>query len=238
MRILVVDDEAPARKRLLRMLGSVPHVEVVGEASTGALAVAAVRAQRPDLMLLDIQMPELDGMSLVSRGLGAPLVIFVTAHDQHAVAAFEVDAVDYLLKPVRQERLMQALERARQRLEQTPRASEAPADASPTPHVVTFERGATRLFDARSLTRFWASDKYTVFIGDGEERLTAEPLSALARRLAPHGFARVHRAEVVRLSAVRALRSAAGVLQIELEDGQVARVSRRSIATLRAQLRL
>jgi DNA-binding LytR/AlgR family response regulator len=230
VRILVVDDEAPARSRLVRLLDEVPGTSVVGEASTGREALAAIETLKPDVVLLDVEMPELDGLRVAAQAL--PPVIFVTAYDRHAVPAFEVDAVDFLLKPVRRERLAQALERAARRLVSAP----AGAGDGTMPRIVAVDRGATRIFDARRLTRFWASEKYTLFVADGAECLTVESLAALESRLAPHGFVRVHRGELVRLSAVRGLRYQDGNVEAELEDGQVARVSRRSVATLKAEL--
>ena len=237
MKVLVVDDEPPARSRLIRLLQEIDDVLVVGEAGNGTEALAAIDALSPDVVLLDVEMPELDGIQVAARTSRVPAVIFVTAYDRHAVPAFEVDAADYLLKPVRRERLLQALERAARRLPATPRDAASRADAE-APRIVAFDRGTTRLFDARAVTRFWASEKYTVFVGDGEERLTAEPLSTLETRLAPHGFVRVHRGELVRLSAVRGLRQHDGIVEVELEDGQVARVSRRSVTTLKTELGL
>ena len=233
MNVLVVDDEAPARRRLVRMLREVPDVVVSGEAESGASALEAIERLRPDLLLLDIEMPELDGLALATRSV--PPVIFVTAHERHAIPAFEVDAVDYLLKPVRQQRLIQALEKAARRIGGSALAAES---NPPAARIVTFDRGATRMFDARKLTRLWSSEKYTVFFADGAERLTAETLSMLEKRLAPFGFIRVHRGELIRASAVRSLQTRGGVLEVELEDGQIARVSRRLVAALKAQLDL
>jgi DNA-binding LytR/AlgR family response regulator len=234
VNVLIVDDEAPARRRLARMLSEVPGIVVAGEAFCGASALDAIERLHPDVVLLDIEMPELDGLSLASRAV--PPVIFVTAHERHAPAAFDVDAIDYLLKPVRRERLIQALDKAARRIGAGP-AQAADEDGGPA-RIVTFDRGTTRIFDARRLTRFWASDKYTVFLAGGVERLTAETLSTLEKRLAPFGFVRVHRAELIRASAVRSLGTRDGVLLAELEDGQIARVSRRSLAGLKVQLSL
>lgn len=244
MKVVVVDDEAPARRRLIRMLAEVGSVEVVGEAATGLDALAVVERTRPDLLLLDIHMPGIDGLSLAARYAHLPPVIFVTAYDEHAVQAFEVHAVDYLLKPVRPERLAQAILRARARAlargspaAQAAEGFEALAlPAEPAPRVVTYEREVVRFFDARAVTRFRAESKYTAFRAEGAEHLTEEPLSALEARLAPHGFLRVHRAELVRLSAVRALRVEEGLHTVELEDGQTAVVSRRLAAAVKQAL--
>ena len=123
MRVLIVDDEAPARRRLVRMLRAVGDADVVGEAASGHEAVAAIRALTPDLVFLDVQMPGLDGFQVIEAvGLDAmPTVVFVTAFDAHALRAFEVQALDYLLKPFPQERLAAVIARVRARFAgQTP----------------------------------------------------------------------------------------------------------------------
>ena len=234
----MVDDELPARRRLVRMLEQLPGVEVAGQAGDGLAALAVVADARPDLILLDINMPGLDGLALAARHAHLPPVVFVTAHDEHAVRAFELNAVDYLLKPVRPERLAVALQRAEARRLPAPDGFAAlgidPRTAGP--RVVTHERGVVRLFDARDITRFSAADKYTAFRVGGEEHLTEEPLSQLEERLAPHGFVRIHRGELVAAAAVRSLDVADGAHRVHLSDGQVARVSRRLVTTLRKQL--
>ncbi|WNG42699.1 response regulator transcription factor [Archangium minus] len=243
MRILVVDDEEPARRRLIRLLGGIPGTEVVGEAGDGEEALRQVETLHPELMLLDIRMPGLDGLSLAQRYTDLPPLIFITAYDEYAVQAFEVSAVDYLLKPVRPERLMAAVERARQRLlatkEAAARALEVVAHrGGPSTRIITVTRGVSRFFDARDITRFWSSDKYTLFRADQDEHCTEEPLSLLEERLRSHGFLRVHRGELIRLGSVKALRSNEGIHEVELEDGQSARVSRRSLSAVKAALGL
>ena len=240
MKVLVVDDEAPARRRLRRMLEDLQGIELVEEAADGQEALAAVDRMKPDLLLLDIQMPGLDGLALAAACANLPPVVFVTAHDEHAVRAFEVNAVDYLLKPVRPERLARALERVRARGATAAESFRAVPHLGnrEAPRIATHGRATIRLFDASAIDRFWASDKYTVFRCEGEEHLTEEPLSVLAERLAPWGFLRVHRSELIRLAAVRALSSDDGVHEVKLADGQVSRVSRRLIGALRKKLGL
>ncbi|MDI1447437.1 LytTR family DNA-binding domain-containing protein [Polyangium sp. 6x1] len=243
MKILVVDDEEPARRRLIRLLRDIPGTEVVGEAGDGEEALQQIAMRRPELVLLDIRMPGLDGLSLAQRYADLPPLIFVTAYDEHAVQAFEVNAVDYLLKPVRPERLGAAIERARHRLLATQEAraralSTVAHRAGPSSRIVTVTRGVIRFFDARDVTRFWSSDKYTVFRADQDEHCTEETLSTLEERLGAHGFLRVHRGELVRVVRVKALRSEDGIHEVELEDGQIARVSRRSLSALKAALGL
>lgn len=237
MKVLVVDDEAPARRKLTRMLEAIPGVEIAGEAEDGEAALEQVAALEPDALFLDIRMPKLDGLSLAARWAELPPIVFVTAYDEHALEAFEVNAVDYLLKPVRPERLEAAIERLRRR---TPGKVPAAALDTISPargtRVVTSARGTLRFFEARDIVRFWSSDKYTLFQTGGEEHLTEEPLDSLEARLTPHGFLRVHRAELIQLAQVKSLEVEDGITQAVLSDGQRARVSRRSAPELRRAL--
>jgi len=240
VRVLVVDDEPPARRRLVRLLQAMPGVSVVAEAEDSEDALRKLAEHRVDVVLLDIRMPGLDGMSLAHQRADLPPIIFVTAHDEFAVDAFEVRALDYLLKPVRPERLAQALARVAARPPE-PRAAEAPDKAGPidaVPRVVSALRGELRFFDARQVSRFWSSDKYTAFLADGDEQLTEEPLSTLEARLRPLGFLRVHRGELVNLARIKAFRSQVGGHELLLDDGQIASVSRRSVADVKAALGL
>jgi DNA-binding LytR/AlgR family response regulator len=230
MKALVVDDEGPARRRLARMLEAIGGVQVTAQLEDGDAVLRELERQWPDVIFLDVRMPGLDGVSLAQRGGDLPPIVFVTAYDQYAVRAFELDAVDYLLKPVRPERLEAAVSRVRARFPE--RASEG------VPRVVSAARGVFRVFDAREVTRFWACDKYTSFAAEQVEHLTDESLNALEQRLTPHGFVRVHRAELVRLDAIRALRMIDGSHEITLSDGQVARVSRRALGGIKSALGL
>lgn len=264
--VLVVDDEALARARLVRMLSRVPDVQVLGEAATGFEALDRIRELQPDLLLLDVDMPGMDGFG-VAETLGAgdvPLVVFTTAHAQHAALAFEADAVDYLLKPVVQERLERALDKVRQRLlgrraahttaisvdpgssptavlpppREGVRAEESARPGGTAAPLAVFDGGRVLFFDPLLVTRFRADDKYTSFRVDGEEHLLRESLSTLEERLSSFGFLRVHRAELVRVDAVRALEPEPGGALLHLSDGQTVSVSRRFLPTLKQALRL
>jgi DNA-binding LytR/AlgR family response regulator len=236
----VVDDEAPARRRLVRMLKDVGGVEVVGDAEDGDGALQLLASTAIDALFLDVRMPGLDGLALAQRYADLPAVVFVTAYETYAVRAFELNAVDYLLKPVRPERLAEAVRRLGARgaaeRESVAQAFRAIAPSGGAARVVAATRAVIRFFDAREVTRFWSLEKYTAFRADGAEQLTEEPLSALETRLADEGFVRVHRAELVRADAVRALRSVDGGFEVELSDGQRARVSRRLLGAVRAAL--
>ena len=247
MRVLVVDDEAPARRRLLRMLAEEDDIEVVGEASDGLEARALIERHAPDLLLLDVQMPELDGLAL-ARGPGMPALVFTTAHAEHAVAAFELAALDYLLKPIERERLRRALARVRERLAQARGAGldvaqlgelmRGARERGAPPRLAAREGNRVHLFDLASVTRLSAQDKYVVLIYRGREYLLGDSLAELEARLAGFGFVRVHRAELVNLAAVVAITGEPGQARVELRDGQHAPVSRRELPALRRRLGL
>jgi DNA-binding LytR/AlgR family response regulator len=214
---------------------------VTAQAENGLQVLEAVGRTRPDAILLDIHMPEMDGLELAARYAHLPPIIFVTAHDEHALRAFEVGAVDYLLKPVALDRLATALHRVAARAESAAQAFPAlewPPAEPRAPRVVSHERGVIRFFDARTVDRFHASDKYTVFSADGAEHLTDEPLNALEQRLHDFGFVRVHRSELIRLAAVRSLTQDAEGYHVHLAGGAVVAVSRRLIASVKAALGL
>lgn len=244
MRVLVVDDEPLARRRLIRMLGQMEDVQVAGEAADGQEALERIALLEPDVVLLDIRMPGLDGLSLARTVPNLPPVVFTTAYDEHAVDAFEANAIDYLLKPVKRERLERALSRVRERAGRRESSDVVKAlerllgdrDRTSAPRITAHDNGALHVFDAREIPRFYAQDKYTAFLVEGREYLLEESLSSLERRLEAFDFLRVHRGELVALAQVRAFRpeDAGGV--VELRDGQTARVSRRFVPALRKKL--
>lgn len=243
MRVVIVDDEAPARRRLIRMLATIDGVEVVGEASDGVEALELIETLNPDLLLLDIRMPRLDGMA-VAACPHLPPIVFTTAHMDHALDAFEVDAVDYLLKPIEPERLRRAIERARSReLRFTPRAlvgllEQAEKRTPSLPRIAARAGDTVRVLDPRELTRLYASDKYTLTRHQGEELILDESLATLEQELREHHFLRVHRRELINLEHVRAVHGGEGQSCVELSDGQRAVVSRRMLAELKRRLGL
>lgn len=215
MRVLLVDDEAPARSRLRQMLSGEPDVEVVGECANGQQAVAAIRQHRPDLVFLDVQMPRLDGME-VCRELGddaLPLVIFVTAYNQYAVQAFELHAVDYLLKPFDQERFHRALNHARGQMgrgmdrELNERLLAALRDARS--HETRSDRLAFRsegrVFFLRADEIDWveAEGNYVRLHVGTTTHLLRETLSSMETQLPADRFLRISRSTLVNLDRVR-----------------------------------
>lgn len=237
LRALVVDDEAPARGRLRQLLAERGDVEVVGEAEDGIEAIERIQALAPDLVFLDIQMPGCSGLDVVaSLGQPRPAVIFCTAFDQHAVDAFELQAVDYLLKPVTRARLDAALAR----VVRTPRSSDPAVDAAGDDGAggAAREAPASRFLGRRG-ARFHvvpAADVVAFSFDDGQtrlhtatEQLWMQPtLAQLVRRLDPQQFFQVSRAVVVRLDAVREAKpNSDGTGQIVLSNGTTVEVSRR-----------
>lgn len=220
MRVLIVDDEPPARARLRRLLAAHPQVQVVGEAADAGEALAAVAALAPDLLLLDVQMPGASGLDLAaSLPDPAPAVVFVTAYDAHALAAFDAAAVDYLLKPVDPARLARSIERWPLR--------PAAASAAPPARLLIPDRGGTRVVDTAGIVRLEAADNYVVVhtLRQGAP-LMRRTLEALVSDLGP-GFRRVHRRHGVALAQVRALKPGVrGDAVAQLADGSECPVSR------------
>ncbi|GAA4694471.1 LytR/AlgR family response regulator transcription factor [Phytohabitans rumicis] len=200
IRTLIVDDEPPARRRLRSLLAERSDVEVVGEYGTARAAVAAIEKTRPDLVFLDVQMPEGDGFGVVEAlgGEHAPAIVFVTAFSEHAVRAFDVRAVDYLMKPFARERLWAALDRVR---DQLPDAT--PSAVGPLRRLPVDVGRRIRLVDTDHIDYLRAEGNYVrVYVGS-QSYLVRETLTGLAGRLDPDQFLRVHRSLVVRLDRVR-----------------------------------
>lgn len=241
MTVLIVDDEAVARRRLRRMLDAIPEITVLGEAQDGEEALTRVAERTPDVVLLDIQMPGMDGIELADQLPGSIHVVFTTAYEQYAVKAFEAAAVDYLLKPIERQRLEAALERVR-RLDAPNRREELTrifrkATGREEPPRVAARRGDTlQLFDPRRIARFHSEDGYTAFRHDGRTYLLDESIVSLADRLKAWGFVRIHRSEMINLHHVKTMRRVDEATIVELADGQQATVSRRHLAGLKKAL--
>lgn len=208
LRTLLVDDETPARIRLRRMLDAHTDVVCVGEATNGLQALEKVDELTPDLVFLDIQMPELDGLSVAAAlPSSGPKVVFVTAYDAHALRAFELAAVDYLLKPVNKERLASSLNRIRT----DSRAASDQARAIDSRLINCMQRMAVRsgskylVFDIQRIAAILAQDHYSVNLVDGQELLSDEPLDKLMLRLDERQFLRVHRGAILNLEFLQEL---------------------------------
>ena len=209
MRVLVVDDERPARVRMKRLLAEHDDVTCVGEASNGIEALERIAELAPDLVLLDVQMPELDGLEVAaSLGSTGPAVVFSTAHETHALKAFELAAVDYLLKPVDKVRLAAALQRVRDR--SAARGSEAAravlGKVARRPSKMAVRVGTKYVvFDVEQIAAVLAVDHYAGIWVDGRELLSDESLDKIMERLDPETFVRVHRSAIVNLSFIGTL---------------------------------
>ena len=240
VRTLVADDEPLARAGLRRLLAAVDWIECVGEAAHGIAAAEAIDALTPDLVLLDVQMPGLSGTDVLRRIRHRPLVLFTTAHAEHAIAAFELGALDYLLKPFGAERLNSALERVRAQLgEARTAAFERCAEAlGRAPLQRLFVRVGQRIVPlaVQDIARFEAVGDYIAahLAGGGAPHLLHLPLAQLEKRLDARRFLRIHRAHLVNLDHVAAFRrEPGGQLAAELKDGTLLPVSRARARELR-----
>jgi two-component system LytT family response regulator len=207
---VVVDDEAPARMLLREYLAAEPGVSVVAECANGFEAVKAVTEYKPDLLFLDIQMPKLDGfevLELLSGALDRTAVIFATAHDEFALRAFEVHAVDYLLKPYSQERFREAVARARARLGEAsaapPKALADEARRTRSLERVLIRDGAhVHVLSLDQIDYVEAQDDYIAFHAGGKSHLKEQTLSDLESSLDPARFVRIHRSYIVALDRI------------------------------------
>lgn len=244
MRLLIVDDEALARAYLVEQLANVPGVEVVGQAANGIEAVKLAEQLTPDLMLLDIQMPKLTGFDVLELlGDKAPAVIFVTAYDEFAVKAFEVHAVDYLLKPVETPRLSAAIDRARERLQdkdarKAPSAQALAAAARPPgrmlERIVIRTEGQVHVLAIDNIDYIQAQDDYLCFSVGKQKHRKQQTMSELEAQLDPNRFVRVHRSFLLNIDRLAKLElySKDSWLAI-LKDGAQLPVSRSGYARLK-----
>ena len=219
MRTLIVDDETPARERLKRLLADIEGVAVIGEAEDGVQAVEMIERERPDLVLLDIQMPGLDGFGVMEALADPPPIVFVTAYDEYAIRAFEVNALDYLLKPFSRERLETAIHRAQESIAQDGETGTSPAERFATQLAPLLQSLADQ---ERYLTRLAVRDGDCIHVLDvgevdwigveGEQVMAhvgegtypiRRTLTELEARLDPAHFFRAHRSAIVNLDRVQ-----------------------------------
>jgi len=248
LRALVADDEPLARRGIRQLLAAHPDVTVVGEARDGREALRLLRELRPDLLFLDVQMPELDGFDVLRAhgAAGMPAVVFVTAYDEFAVRAFDAQALDYLVKPVEEGRFAEALQRARERL----RAADAEAlarrleallasrDASRPRRLLVPTSAGDLLLDEAEVEWIEAEDYYAAVHAQGRRHLMRESLASLARRLDPSRFVRAHRSAIVNVERVRELRvGPGGEAVLVLRGGARVPVSRRRREQVAERLR-
>lgn len=250
IRALIVDDEPLPRERIRTLLAAYPEIEVGGECGDGREAVEAILLGRPDLVFLDIQMPELDGFEVVRSIAGEylPAIVFVTAFDQHAIRAFEVNAVDYLLKPINAERFDAAVRRAVGRIRPTAGSGSdrqlldlvASLRAERRgPHRFVVRTGA-RIHFVRAADVDWidAADNYLRLHANGREHLVRETLKSIETQLDPETFFRVHRSVIINIDRVESIEPCGhGEYTVTMKDGARLTASRSYSERLRRVLR-
>ncbi|WP_250633532.1 LytR/AlgR family response regulator transcription factor [Pinirhizobacter soli] len=226
MRVVVIDDEPLSRRGVIARLKREPDVEIVGEAADGASGLAVIERLQPDLIFIDIAMPGLDGMSAVAAlpVERRPLVVFVSAHDQFAVRAFEVRALDYLLKPIDGDRFAESVARAR---------AAAAQSTSPAPERPPLTRFPIRVGSREEVVSaddiHWieADGDYATLHAGARQYLLREPIRKLVDQLDPAQFVRIHRSTIVRVSQVAEVQSLTNRdATLRLADGTMLRVSR------------
>lgn len=231
--VLVADDEPAARRGVRQLLAAHSHFRVVAECRNGREVLDALDALRPHVVFLDVQMPGIDGLEVIRRARpqGMPAVVFLTAYDEFAVAAFDVDAVDYLLKPVTESRFAATMSRLSRHL------GRGTVSAQDTRFVIKTGRGAT-LLPEKNVDWIESADNYVRIWVGAKSFLVRDSLDALEERLGKLGFVRVHRQALVRLDAIQAVRHARPSPVVQLCSGQRIPVARRRLAALRRALRL
>ncbi|MES2899971.1 MAG: response regulator [Pseudomonadota bacterium] len=216
MRVLIVDDEQPARDKLRRLLTDEGDVTALAEARDGVEALQMITTFGPDVVFLDIQMPEVTGLELAaSLPAPAPLIVFATAYDQYAIDAFDANAIDYLLKPYDRARLQRALERVRARLQRRASSVLPPYhDAHALRQLLVTERGVTRVVRLDAVQWIETADNYVVLHTDGWQPLMRQTMASLLDKLGP-GFVRCHRRAAVQLSWIDS------VISLDKGDGEL-----------------
>lgn len=232
-RVLLADDEPAARRGVRQLLAAFPEFTVAGECRNGREVLAALDLVAPDVLFLDVQMPELGGFDVIRRRTPErmPVVVFLTAYDQYAIRAFDAEALDYLVKPVTEERFAATMRRVSKRLR-------SGASTTPEPTIVVPTARGALVLELREIDWVEAADYYARLWVGARSYLIRESLDQLERRIGAHGFVRTHRGALVRLAAVRALQSAeSGEVAALLTSGVRVPVSRRRRATIVAAVK-
>jgi two-component system, LytTR family, response regulator len=234
MRVIIADDEPLARERVRSFLACEPDVQIVAECGNGAETVKAVQKHRPELLFLDVQMPRMNGFEVLQVLDELPAVIFTTAHDEHAIRAFEVNALDYLLKPCTEQRFKKALERARLELQ---RSSDSAAGTNLASLIAQLRAGVTvspggadrilvksadRIVFLKpdEIDHLEAAGNYVILHVSKDRHILRETMTAMETRLTPAGFMRINRSTIVNLSRVREVQSLpGGTFSLLLKNG-------------------
>jgi two-component system LytT family response regulator len=234
-RCLIVDDEDLARRLLREYLAAHADIEIVGECEHGLQAVEDIGRLNPDLILLDIQMPKLSGLEVLAETGRREGVIFTTAYDEYALKAFDLHAVDYLLKPFSQQRFDEALAQARQRLGRPAQGVAQLLEQSRPRRLVIRDRGQNHLVQVDSIDYVEAQDDYVVIHAEGKSWMKTQSLSDLETQLGNAQFVRVHRSYLVNVAQVKSMgRISKDVQSVVLGDGVELPVSRAGLERLKA----
>lgn len=260
IRVLIVDDELPARQLLRKLLDSEPLFEIVGEAVDGDDCLEKTKALHPDLLFLDVQMPQRNGFEVLAalQRTKMPIVVFVTAYDKFAVKAFEYHALDYLLKPLKKTRFRECLARVQNQLLEISRKDQRPrlkrlleyyqkqnpskdgfdnAKGYYLQRVFVEGQGGSESIETDEIDYIEAADQYSKIHASGKVYLMSKPLSWFERELDPRQYVRIHRKHIVNLSKAKSFTiSCIGSNAVTLRDGTNLSVSRRRLAKLRKQL--
>jgi len=242
VRVVIVDDEPLARRVLREFLEAHGDVEIVAECANGFEAVKAATDLRPDLLLLDVQMPKLDGFEVLELLGGEADVVFVTAYDTYAIRAFDVHAVDYLLKPFSSERLAEALDRARRRIASKAKpgpsfAAEMRAARAPLDRVLIRDRGDVHVVPVQKIDFIESQDDYVSIRSGGRSYLKEQTLGDLEALLDPSAFVRIHRRYLLNVSRLSKIALGAKESHVAiLTDGTELPISRSGYARLRERL--
>jgi two-component system LytT family response regulator len=236
IQALIVDDEPLARSNLKVLLGKDTDVESIRECGSGEEAVARIRTARPDLVFLDVQMPECGGfdvLKILEDDESLPVIVFVTAHDEYALRAFDAGALDYLLKPFDDARFHLAMQRAKQKI-----AAKEPAPMKETPPLNVRSAGQVAYVQIPDIDWIEAADYYVCLHVGAKTHLLRKSMAELERELDAHMFCRIHRSTIVNLRRVRALKTDdAGEYEVILDGGQKLRLSRRFRKDLQLRMR-
>lgn len=237
MSLLIVDDEALARRLLREYLAAHSDIEIVGECTNGEAAVDEIYRLQPDLILLDIHMPKLNGLEVIDITGRKDGVIFTTAYDQYALRAFELHAVDYLLKPFSQARFDEAIARAKKRLVQDHHALSTLVQEIRLERILVRDRGQTHIIPLADIDYIEAEDDYIRICWQGKTILKTQSLSALEAQLNSAEFIRIHRSYIVKLSAIKGLERINKDSQVVvLQSGVKLPVSRTGLERIRLHI--
>jgi two-component system, LytTR family, response regulator len=239
IRVIIVDDEEPARAKLRRWLGLEPDIEIAGEFADGLSAAHSIMTSSPDVIFLDIQMPGLSGLQIAAQlePEMSPLLVFVTAYDAHALAAFDLNAVDYLLKPYDEERFRRSLDRVRERLHAPEHRQSAVRVAREqtgfSDRLLVPAGGELRMIDSAGIHSLEADDNYVKVHTAGQTYLLRRTLRDLLQQLGEQRFVRIHKSAAVNIAEIDALTPLfKGDYELRLRSGKLLRLSRRYTSEL------